>query len=85
MFKEDDKRIPWSRERDDTGPWGVMNDAFPEHPCTLVGSMIEGRHTWRVRTGAGTYADYACSPEFWAFYKRHRMIGWTVEKTCQVA
>jgi hypothetical protein len=61
-----------------------MNDAFPEHPCTLVGSMIEDRHIWRVRTGAATYAKYACSLEFWAFFKSHKMIGWIIDKTCQV-
>ncbi len=72
-----------ARTKDDSWVWGGGIPYGDDLSCTLDGGPIEGRHLWRVAEGAKS-ARYACSPEFWNFFKSSKMLGWEIYKTCAV-
>lgn len=91
LFKDDIQGNKWPRQREEANPWGgglpvnLSGREEPERPVTLTKSLIEGRHLWRVAIGNDPgYSRYACSQMFWDFYKRNKMIGWTVDQVCRV-
>lgn len=87
VFRYDAQGKPWSRRRDDSRCWGGGVPWDPDEPCAFHGDKVQGRHVWRYTTGImrGRYAsDYACSMEFWRFYRAHRMLGWASDKICTV-
>jgi hypothetical protein len=58
----------------------------PQEPVTLTKHLIEGRYLWRVATGnRPIYSKYACSQIFWDFYKKNKMIGWTIDHVCRLS
>lgn len=75
----------WSREKDNAPLWGGGIPRTEDDRCMLYGASIDGRHLWRVQDGADKgRARYACSPEFWAFFKASKMLGWKTDKACAV-
>ena len=74
---------PWSRAKDERDYWGGGIPSGNEDPCVLHKEPIRGRHLWRVKGGAHR-SEYACSPEFWSFFRAEKMIGWRCDKTCTV-
>lgn len=68
-------------------PYNVVNGREdPDKPVTLVKSLVKGRHLWRTAIGNDPgYAQYSCSQMFWDFYKRSKMIGWTIDQICRLS
>ena len=93
IFTKDAKGRAWSRDRTDTdiyggGHWGsgpLTDDSRPPTRCVLDGTELGGRHLWRVATGNDpVYSKYTCSPEFWTYYRKNKMMGWEIRTTCEV-
>lgn len=88
IFTDDAQDKAWSRDRSDASPWGNgprSDRSRPPRRCVLDGIDLKGRHLWRVATGNDPiYSEYVCSPEFWSFYLRSKMMGWETETTCDV-
>jgi len=92
VFKKDIQGKEWPREREEADPWGglpynvVNGREDPDEPVTLVKSLVKGRHLWRTAIGNfPTYSRYSCSQTFWEFYKRNKMIGWTINQVCRLS
>lgn len=93
IFKDDIQGNEWSRQREDACPWGgglpvnfVNGREDPDKPVTLFKSLVKERHLWRTAIGNWPgYSRYSCSQTFWDFYKRNKMIGWTIDQVCRLS
>ncbi|MCE8439990.1 hypothetical protein [Rhodovulum sulfidophilum] len=88
VFMDDIRGNTWSRRRDDRKYWGGgLPSQDPDDPCAFHGDKVQGRHVWRYAIGITEdrfNSEYACSMEFWQFYRSHRMLGWGSDKICTV-
>lgn len=82
VMKDDIQGRPWTRVKDDKDYWGGVPDGEGD-PCVVHKEPIRGRHLWRTMQGMRS-CFYMCSPDFWAFFKAEKMIGWRRDKTCTV-
>jgi hypothetical protein len=73
----------WDRKKDESNLWGGGVPFGDDLPCFFDRLPVEGRHLWRILEGSRSRA-YACSAEFWKFFRSQKMIGWINNKTCNV-
>jgi|GEM_PF-3128451 len=83
IFKKDIRGENWERVKDKSKYWGGGLSRDRDNPCVFDAEQVEGRHLWRFKEG-DFFSSFACSDEFWTFFKQNKFLGWKSEKTCQL-